>query len=458
MVCFMKTNLDTANYDNVIVIDSQVVLEAKPLDQLPWEELFEGSILLLVVRQVLTEIDGKKNDGRLGKRAREFNRLLAGFIENREPSSVKMKPTVDVATVAHRTIDWAALDGLERDNGDDRIVAQSLNALVDRPDELVLLSHDMRPREAAKTYGMKAVRLPESWLKEPELSPHDKRLAELEAKLKVLEADQPQLKVEIEIIVPEPWKYHEVASPTAGQVDAMLRKELANAPQQSRRGALDIGLDYDHSHKDRLVAWEENMRQDIPLMHKGLTKLYSQYRIRVKVENVGSIPAENFSIEIRSGNAVLHSIPYSVLVTGPTPPHPRPFYMRTPAFNASELQISRREPFRFYWDERGPGKYVIQSCASLRQGKKHVVELSVELRSGTSLKAQIQAIATASNMKGDVQEQKIVDVSHVAVPFDDVFDAVEGKIKMRPLVDFPEDLEWCDFTWFRNGGTEYEAD
>jgi len=454
----MKTNLDTANYDNVVVIDSQVVLEAKPLDQLPWKDLFEGSILLLVVRQVLTEIDGKKNDGRLGKRARIFNKLLDGFIESREPSSVITEPKIDVATVDNRTIDWAALDGFERDNGDDRIVAQSLNALVDRPDELVLLSHDMRPREAAKTYGMKAVKLPESWLKEPERSPHDKRLVELEAKLKVLEADQPQLKVEIETIIPEPWTYYEVASPTAEQVDAMLRNELANAPQQSRPGPFDIGLGYDHSHKDRLAAWEENMRQDIPLMHKGLTKLYSQYRIRVKVENVGSISAENFSIEIRSGNAVLHSAPYWVLVTGPTPPHPRPFYMHTPVFNASKLQTSRREPFRFYWDERGPGKHVIQSCPSFRQDKKHVVELSVELRSGTSPKAQIQAIATASNMKGDVQEQKIVDVSPVAVPFDDVFDTVEGKIKMRPSVDLSEDLECCDFTWFLNDGTEYEAD
>jgi hypothetical protein len=454
----MKTNLDTSNYDNVIVIDSQVVLEARPLGQLPWKELFEGSILLLIVRQVLTEIDGKKNDGRLGKRARAFNKLLDEFIENREPSSVITEPKIDVAAVDNRTIDWAALDGLERDNGDDCIVAQSLNALVDRPDELVLLSHDMRPREAAKTYGMKAVRLPESWLKEPELSPHDKRLRELEAKLKVLEADQPQLKVEIETIIPEPWIYHEVASPSAEQVDAILRKELAHAPQQSRRGPFDIGLDYDHSHKSRLATWEENMRQDIPLMHKGLTKLYSQYRIRVKVENVGPISAENFSIEIRSGNAVLHSVPYFVLVTGPIPPHPRPFYMHTPALNAKEFQLSRREPFRFYWDERGPGKQVIQSCASFRQDKKHVVELSVELRSGTSPKAQIQAIATASNMKGDVQEQKIVDVSSVAVPFDDLFDAVERKIKIRPSVDLPEEPELGDITWFRNDGTEYEAD
>tara|TARA_R110000851_G_scaffold192763_1_gene343476 strand:+ start:70 stop:468 length:399 start_codon:yes stop_codon:yes gene_type:complete len=132
--------------------------------------------------------------------------------------------------------------------------------------------------------------------------------------------------------------------------------------------------------------------------------------------------------------------------------------MHTPTFNASDLQTLRREPFRFHWDVTGPGNNVIQSCASFRQDKKHVVELSVELGSGTLPKLQLQAIATASNMKGDVRKQKLVEVSHVAVPFDDVFDADERKLKVRPSVELSADLESCDYTWFRNGGTEYEAD
>lgn len=95
----------TISYDNVVLIDSQVVLEAKPLDQLPWADLFTGSILLLVTRQVQTDIDKRKNDGRLGKRARAFNRLLDGYIVDRVPLSVLANPQVDVATIANRKID-----------------------------------------------------------------------------------------------------------------------------------------------------------------------------------------------------------------------------------------------------------------------------------------------------------------------------------------------------------------
>ena len=96
----MTNPLVTTSYDHVVVIDTQVVLEAKPLDQLPWRDLFPGAVLLLVARQVQTEIDSKKNDGRLGKRARAFNKLIDGVIETRVPSPVLVDPRIDVATMA----------------------------------------------------------------------------------------------------------------------------------------------------------------------------------------------------------------------------------------------------------------------------------------------------------------------------------------------------------------------
>lgn len=104
-----------------MVIDTQVVLEARPLGDLPWMELFPGRVLLLVRRQVQSEIDAKKKDGRLGRRARSFNRTLDGFLESRRPVVlIAGRTTVDVALVAHARIDWDALENLDRDDGDDR--------------------------------------------------------------------------------------------------------------------------------------------------------------------------------------------------------------------------------------------------------------------------------------------------------------------------------------------------
>lgn len=66
----MSGVLNISAYDRALIIDTQVVLETKPLDQLPWGEFGQGPILLLVCRQAQSEIDAKKNDGRLGTRAR----------------------------------------------------------------------------------------------------------------------------------------------------------------------------------------------------------------------------------------------------------------------------------------------------------------------------------------------------------------------------------------------------
>jgi hypothetical protein len=448
----------TADYDNLVAIDSQVVLEAKPLDQLPWRELFHGSILLLVVRQVQTEIDRKKNDSRLGKRARAFNALLDGFIESRIPSTVMEEPRVDVATVPNGKIDWGALESLDHDDPDDRIVAQAINAMVDDRDRIVLLSHDMRPRDAAWIHGLTAKKLPESWLREPEPSRHDKRLKELEAKLKVAEADQPKLNVRVEAISPEPWSFNQVTQPTEGQVEAILQKKLSEAPQKERRGPFDTGLSYDYTYGRRLAAWKRGLSQDIPIMHKGLTRIFSQYRIRVIVKNIGPIPAENLSLEVRSGNAVLHSEPYWVLFAGEPTPHPMPFPAHLPRLHARDFQTFQREQFSFYWDESDPGDHLIQSCASFRQGKEHVVDLSVELIADTTEKAHIEAILTASNMKGDVRNKLLVDVSAVTLAFDDIVDPDTTDLRARPLVDMMDSQRFAQFKWFRNGGEEAGSD
>lgn len=285
--------LNTSTYDNVVIIDTQVVLEAKPLDQLPWNELFPGSVLLLVCRQVQGEIDAKKNYGRIGKRARAFNTLLDRFIETRDPSPVIPAPRIDVALVANGRIDWSALDDLDRDDGDDRIVAQMLNALVDDRARLVLLSHDTRPRDAALTHGLRAVKPSESWLRDPEPSPDQRRITDLEGKVRLLSADQPRIEVVIQPASAAPWRFLSVGQASSEELKLVLEAEFANAPEPTGLDPFGFrSLSHDSGHGERLAEWRDRMRVDIPLMHAGLTRLFAQQRIKVSIENVGTVSAQ----------------------------------------------------------------------------------------------------------------------------------------------------------------------
>lgn len=452
----MHPPLDTSGYDHVVVIDSQVVLETKPLAKLPWEELFPGIVLLLVTRQSQSEIDAKKNDSRLGKRAREFNRLLDGFIETRVPSRLMEQPRIDVATVANGSIDWSQLDDLDRDDGDDRIVAQMINARVDDPAKLVMFSHDMRPRDAARSHGHGAIKLPESWLREPEPSPHERRIVELEAQNRLLSANQPELRVTLEVVTPSPWTYRNISSLESDVAEALIMRAFRNAPRQDRgEGLMGMSsMSIDYSFDDKLKRWKAEMHQDIPLMHAGLSRYFSQHRIRARVENVGSISAEGLSLELRSGNTILHAIPYDVLVVGRSPPYPNPLGAILPP-SLTMPQIPRpRDQFDFYWDEVGPGDHLIETCISFRQGKSHEVEVSVELRRGTAPKAQIEAVLTATNMKGEVRSRLLVDVAVLSQTVDEVFDVDTRKPRVDAPFDLPDYASSRDVVWFRNNGEQ----
>lgn len=459
----MSSMLNISAYDRVLVIDTQVVLETKPLDQLPWGEFGQGPILLLVCRQAQSEIDAKKNDGRLGARARSFNKLLDRFLETRSPAELFAgPPRVDVALVGNARIDWDTLDDLDRDDGDDRIVAQALHALVEDRTRLELLSHDMRPRDGAITHGLRAVKLPEHWLRAPEPSPDARERARLERELQVLRTEQPTIKVRVEAITPLPWRNLVVEPASDEQREAIQSYILRTAPRQDREDGLGFSsMARDYSFDDRKGKWRERLiEQDLPAMHLGLQRLHAQHRVRISIENVGVITAEGLSLEVRSGNTQLHSRPYYVFVFGRPAPHPRFFHDPLRHMNYGRLgPASRHEPFTFYTEEEGPGPVLIWSCSSFRQEKSFEVELSVELGTGTIGKAQIEAVVTAQNMKGDVRAQLLAPVVDGRIAFAEAVDPATRRIVADLAFDPLDGIERDDdVRWICNDGSVMRKD
>jgi hypothetical protein len=111
----MSGPIDLAKYSTVLFMDSMVALEGKLLPTLPWKEIDAvGPILVLVVPQVRKEIDKRKRDGRLGKRAREFNSLIGPAAESGGTTPISGGlPPVDIGFATCERIDWDVLDDLD---------------------------------------------------------------------------------------------------------------------------------------------------------------------------------------------------------------------------------------------------------------------------------------------------------------------------------------------------------
>ncbi len=130
---------------------------------------------------------------------------------------------------------------------------------------------------------------------------------------------------------------------------------------------------------------------------------------------------------------------------------------RITPFNPRSPVHQSREPFTFYWDDEGPGSHLLLSCASFRQEKTYEVELSVELVASCSPKAQVEAVVTASNLKGDARARLLVDVQAVTLAFDEVFDAAQVQSKIALPFQFTQSPDG-DQSIFRNSGPFYEPD
>jgi len=99
------------------------------------------------------------------------------------------------------------------------------------------------------------------------------------------------------------------------------------------------------------------------------------------------------------------------------------------------------------------------SCSSFRQEKSFEVELSVELGSGTSGKAQVEVVVTARNMKGDVRAQLLAPIVDATMRFDEVVDPATRRLVADLAFDPLDGIQGDDdVRWIRSDGSVARKD
>ncbi|RWC75317.1 MAG: hypothetical protein EOS30_11030 [Mesorhizobium sp.] len=397
----MEPAFDHAKYSSIVFIDSMVALEGKPLDTLPWHELDPiGPILILVVQQVNSEIDKRKRDGRLGKRARAFNRLIASAAETGLPHTIKENaPRIDVAVARHRRIDWDQYDTLDPGEGDDRVVAQVLHA-VDVPDQRkLLLTNDTNPMAIASRHGLKCRRLPDHWLLDPEPSPSEKEVERLKARVRELEAAQPKIEALLMFGLAPPQTFYRVHPIPDDAKKAIASHVIRQNPSQENDSPFNIHRDY--SYGDRYRGYRTKI---VPAyaasVHQFLEVLYAQIPFTLSMKNVGSLQAESLVLKLTSRGGSLHNRFTYHPIFGPAAPKPRSsIYPIRFAENArSPLVVGRHEMQFAVGPNRSP---IIEiHCADFRHGRSWEFEGIATIDPHHEGPFVVEVEVTASNMRG----------------------------------------------------------
>lgn len=445
--------MDFTGYSTIVFLDSMVALEGKPLPSLPWMEIDpEGPILVLIVPQVMREVDKRKRDGRLGRRAREFNRLVAPAAESGRPALISAgPPAVDLAFALCDRIDWDALDDLEPEEGDARVVAQILRARGLPLERKLLLSNDINPIAMAARHGLPIRKMPDCWLLDPEPGPADKELARLKARVGELEAKEPILQVGVKFDVETPVRVYRISPLSQEQRSELARRIVLEMPEAPQRRGLDLYAT-DGTLSTRIRKWHnETIPRHIAGLHSTLESIYGFVPFTLTLENTGYVQADNLILKLASQSGGLHRKFRFCRVFGPMAPRERS--LSDCVLPPSRFMgISSPPPGRHevHFSPKPIGRRELEiHCADFRHGRTWTIGAFARVDPHLDGPFAIDLEATASNQRGAVRSHFELPFSAESVTAADLVDLEYGTyVTPFPLQDrFEAALRSKDWNW-----------
>ncbi|WP_155930634.1 hypothetical protein [Mesorhizobium sp. L2C084A000] len=397
----MESAFDHTKYSSIIFIDSMVALEGKPLETMPWHELDStGPVLVLVVPQVNSEIDKRKRDGRLGKRARSFNRLISPAAETGFPHRIANgPPAVDIAVARHTRLDWDQHDDLDRDEGDDRVVVQILHARDVPEERKLLLTNDTNPIAIGSRHGLKSWRMPDHWLLDPEPSPSDKEVVRLKARVRELEEAQPSMEVSLQFGLAQPQTVFRIEPMSDDAKGAMASRVIRENPSQEDDSPFNFRRDF--SYDDRYRDYRTKV---VPAytasVHRFLEVHYAQVPFTFCLKNIGNLQAESLVLRMVGRGGSLHDRFTCYPIFGPPAPKPRTFLdgIRFDPNSIRPSNVGRHEMQFAVGPNRSP---VIEiHCADFRHGRSWKFEGIATIDPHHDGPFVVDVEVTASNMRG----------------------------------------------------------
>jgi hypothetical protein len=344
---------------------------------------------------------------------------------------------VELALSRAARIPWDRHADLDPDDGDSCIVAEVLHAMDMTDTGKVLVSHDIKPIAFAANYNVETLHVSDDWLRHIEPGPADKEVQRLKGKLAEYQANEPVFDIRIEVDG-EPISVVRIEDLTEAERDRIERKILADNPPQDQNGGRSFGLtfpNYDHSYEDRYTAYLKSIPTSMNDYAQRLERTFNQARFKVKVVNIGKMQAENLLVEVTVSSGWLHDRYVWISPGGPIPPTPSSTIF--PHIPTLQSMIPRppvgRHEFSFKdapdWDSR-----FSVTCEDFRHGQDWTYEAIVGVDPRAD-ETTISVSVTASNFRGKVQKDKLIDKKVEAVHVSKLIDLASLQIRVPTPID-----------------------
>ena len=180
-----------------LVADTNLFFECRALDQLPWQDLGFDTVVILLTKPVLDEIDKhKKATGRTRSRALEiFGQVRSMLTASTEELEIRASaPRVLLRRSTRAKPDDALRDELDYSKTDERLVGIVSTLSASASGHVVkLFTDDTGPAATADGLNVPYLIIDESWRRPASESTEAKKIKELEKDLATYRAQEPMI-------------------------------------------------------------------------------------------------------------------------------------------------------------------------------------------------------------------------------------------------------------------------
>ena len=305
--------------------DTNFFLECKAPQNLDWKSITsDAEIFLYICYPVIQEIDKHKHNPQKSRKTKKIQRLLTELLKNDRKKEYNLKNNqkliVKIAKAYHKS-DLETIENLEIEIKDDEIIATVVLFNKENSSEAVLLTHDYGMQLKAEPF-LEVYFVPEDWLS-TETDEVQKENEKLKAELLKLQNKEPQINCNIyvnNILLKKDLKEHldislydEISEAQINDYMQRMESHCSKVKECDNifgfTKQIQIAIGYSYVEPSQLQIDEYNEKYSDWLKHqKNVLDTFVQKHnqvllicpIKIELENIGTVPAESFEIEISS--------------------------------------------------------------------------------------------------------------------------------------------------------------
>jgi hypothetical protein len=306
-----------------LVPDTNLFFEFKPLDQLPWQELGNDPVVLLLTKPVLDEIDKhKKAAGRTRDRAIDIYGRFRAMLESGAGDSeiLASGPRVVLRRMTTVPADPDLAEHLDYDRTDERLIGiVSTLSKQAGGHKVMLFTDDGGPAGMAQDLGVPFKMIPQAWRRPPAETTEAKQLRDLKKVVEIYQNQEPRIAIRCEtadnngaVTVVGKTAVPLTEIEVDGLVEALrlkhpLRHDFTPPENATTTDTWGVTKTVTYSapadddianYRDRLYPqWLDGCRDALRRLHVGRDEDAPPVTLRWAMSNDGSRPAERVRVE-----------------------------------------------------------------------------------------------------------------------------------------------------------------